>query len=312
MVYAKVTDGKEIRKFRVEAEVTFDALKKQLAGLFPSLAGGCDFYVQYRDTDGDVISISTDEEVRTALSHLKADETWLLQVVQVPKRVQRASSRGVAPTRTTRIEVAPFGGNVLSRLLDDMNPFWTPATSLLDWNDPFGRCGKETRRMEEECRRQTEQLRKMQEDHTKQFEELRKKAEANLQNALKERQSSKQGGAVQQANSGEPKLHVQTFGSWDPQVMECPHGTRTVIGPVGYHMYWGYSDPEGPTQQGQQGEQKREEAKPTEGTNASPTEGTNAPPTEGTNAPPTEGTNAPPTEGSNAPPTESTPAPPTN
>ena len=279
MVYAKVTDGKEVRKFRVEAEVTFDVLKKQLAGLFPSLAGGCDFYVQYRDADGDVISISTDEEVRTALSHLQADETWLLQVVQVPKRVQRASSRVGAPTRATRLEVTPFGGNVLGRLLDDMNPFWTPTAFLVDWSDPFGRWGEETRRMEEKCRRQTEQLRKMQEDHTKQFEELRKKAEADVQKVLKERRSSKQGGAVQPANSGEPKWHVQTFGSWDPQVMDCPHGTRTVIGPLGYHMYWGYSDPEGPTQQGQQGEQKREEVKPTADTNAPATEGTNAPPT---------------------------------
>ena len=48
MAYAKVTDGKEIRKFRVEHDLTFDALKKQVAGLFPSLAGGVDFHVQYR------------------------------------------------------------------------------------------------------------------------------------------------------------------------------------------------------------------------------------------------------------------------
>ena len=89
MVYAKVTDGKEIRKFRVDSDVTFDALKKQIAGLFPSLADGADFNVQYRDADGDVISISTDEEVRTALSHLSSNETWLLQAVRVPKRAQR-------------------------------------------------------------------------------------------------------------------------------------------------------------------------------------------------------------------------------
>ena len=99
MVYAKVTDGKEIRKFRVESDVTFEALKKQLAGLFPSLAGGVDFNVQYRDVDGDVISISTDEEVRTALNQLSANETWLLQAVRVPKRAQRASGRGAPPAK---------------------------------------------------------------------------------------------------------------------------------------------------------------------------------------------------------------------
>ena len=107
----------------------------------------------------------------------------------------------------------------------------------------------------------------------KQFEEQRKKAEADLQKALKEGRSGS-GGEV--AKSGEPKWHVQTFGSWDPQVMESPHGTRTVIGPVGYHMYWGYSDPEEPKSQGdqstqQQGDQKKEETKPAETTPAQPT-----------------------------------------
>ena len=280
MVYAKVTDGKEIRKFRVESDVTFDALKKQIAGLFPSLADGVEFNVQYRDVDGDVISISTDEEVRTALNQLSANETWLLQAVRVPKRAQRASGRGAPPAKAASREVAPFGGftgSLLGRILDDMNPFWTPATSLVGWSDPVGRADG----FEKEWKRQTEQLRKMQEDHMKQFEEQRKKAEADIQKALQERRSSK-GGAVQPAKSGDPKWHVQTFGSWDPQVTESPSGTRTVIGPVGYHMYWGYSDPEGPTQQEeqkkeeakpaeattQQGEQKKEEAKPAEATPA--------------------------------------------
>ena len=267
VIYAKVTDGKEIRKFRVDPDVTFDALKKQVAGLFPSLAGGVDFYVQYRDADGDVISISTDEEVRTALSHLPANETWLLQVVPVPKRVQRINSRGGIPARQPSREVAPFGANILGRILDDMDPFWTPASSLMDWSDPFGRWDEESRSLEQEWQRQTEQLRKMQDDHMKQFEEQRKKAEADLQKAMKERRSSK-GTAVQPAKSGEPKWHVQTFGSWDPQTLESPLGERTVIGPVGYHMYWGYSDPEEPMQQE---EQKKEEAKPAE---AKPAEGT--------------------------------------
>ena len=36
----------------------------------------------------------------------------------------------------------------------------------------------------------------------------------------------------------------QTFGSWESMSYESPYGQRTVIGSVGYHMYWGYSDPE--------------------------------------------------------------------
>lgn len=268
MVYAKVTDGKEIRKFRVESDVTFGALKNQIAGLFPSLAGDVEFNVQYRDADGDIISLSTDEEVRTALSHLSANETWLLQAVRVPRRAQRTSGGGAPVKKATR-EIAPFGGftgSLLGRILDDMNPFWTPATALVGWSDPLGRLDDD---LDKEWRRQTEQLRKMQEDHVKQFEEQRKKAEADLQKALKEGKSAERGDVA--VKSGEPKWHVQTFGSWEPQVMESPHGTRTVIGPVGYHMYWGYSNPEEPKSQGEQpaqpqGEQKKEEAKPAETT----------------------------------------------
>ena len=275
VVYAKVTDGKEIRKFRIDADsATFETLKKQVVGMFPSLASGTDFQVQYRDVDGDIISLSTDEEVRTALSHLPCNETWLLQVVPVPKRVQRALSRGGGvPARTSSREINPFGANILGRILDDMDPFWTPASSLVDSSDPFGRWDDDSRRLEEEWQRQTEQLRKMQEDHMKQFEEQRKKAESDIQKALKERRSSK-GGAVQPAKSGDTKWHVQSFGSWDPQVMESPYGTRTVIGPVGYHMYWGYSDPEetgGQTGGQGTGEQKDEQAKPVEPTPTPPT-----------------------------------------
>ena len=251
-VYAKATDGKEIRKFRIDTDVTFDTLKKQVARLFPTLADGADFNLQYRDTDGDVISISTDEEVQTALNHLPTDETWLLQAVRVPKRIQQRPRLKRREETSTKGEVIPFGGSLLGRILDDMNPFWTPEASLLDWKDG----------VEEEWKLRTEQLRKMHNDHMKIYEEQMKKAEADLQKALNERRS----GEV--ANSGKPKWHVQTFGSWDPQVMESPHGTRTVIGPVGYHMYWGYSDPEEPKSQGeqstqQQGDQKKEETKPT-------------------------------------------------
>ena len=265
MVYAKVTDGKEMRKFRVDPDTNFDSLKKQITKLFPSLqAEGVEFNVQYRDADGDVISISTDEEVQTALSHLPADETWLIQAVRVPtQRVRpRASNRyDASGSRTTvdRREIVPFGGSLLGRILDDVNPFWTPGTSLMDWSNPaFERWEDD---VEEEWKHRKEQLHKMHNDHMKIYEEQMKKAEADVKKALKERRSSK-GGEV--AKSGEPKWNVQTFGSWEPQVMESPHGSRTVIGPVGYHMYWGYSDPEEPKSQGeqpaqQQGEQKREE-----------------------------------------------------
>lgn len=75
--------------------------------------------------------------------------------------------------------------------------------------------------------------------------------EDQIQKTLERRQSLQpptegegaqtEGGQV--AQSGKPGWHMQQFGSWEPQTFESPFGKRTVVGPVGYHMYWGYSDP---------------------------------------------------------------------
>ena len=80
MVYLKVTDGYETRKFQIAGEVTFEQLKQQLAALFPSVRDSTDFALKYRDTDGDLITLSTDEELQAALTHLPADAVWRLHI----------------------------------------------------------------------------------------------------------------------------------------------------------------------------------------------------------------------------------------
>ena len=69
MVLLKVTDDSETRKFRVTSELTFDQLKERLTGLFPSLGEGKDLQLQYRDTEGDLITLSSNEELREVLAH---------------------------------------------------------------------------------------------------------------------------------------------------------------------------------------------------------------------------------------------------
>ena len=68
MVFLKVTDGRETRKFRVTSELTFDQLKERLTGLFPSLGEGKDLQLQYRDTEGDLITLSSNEELQEVLA----------------------------------------------------------------------------------------------------------------------------------------------------------------------------------------------------------------------------------------------------
>ena len=73
-----------------------------------------------------------------------------------------------------------------------------------------------------------------------------------------------QSGSAGTVASGQPNWHCQTFGSWEPTTYESPHGRRTVIGPVGYHMYWGYSDPEPMDAQPEKKEEGGEEEKASE------------------------------------------------
>ena len=83
MVYLKVSDGSETRKLQVTpGEITFDQLKQQLATFFPKALGeaSSDLSLQYRDTDGDVITLSSDQELQEALSQLKEDGVWKLYI----------------------------------------------------------------------------------------------------------------------------------------------------------------------------------------------------------------------------------------
>ena len=120
------------------------------------------------------------------------------------------------------------------------------------------------REMDEEI----EQMKKMHDDHMKQFEEQRQKVEDQIQKTLERRQSLQppaegegaqtEGGQV--AQSGKPGWHMQQFGSWEPQTFGSPFGKRTVVGPVGYHMYWGYSDPHKEGEGEGEGEGEKSEA----------------------------------------------------
>lgn len=284
MVFVKVTAGNESRKLQVEEGITFEELKQRVADIFPSLSDGkVEFDLRYQDTDGDLIHISSDGEVATALSHLPADSVWRLLVVPKSTQAQQTSRR--QPRRLS--SMMPFGPSGIfggfgprfdtqwDNLLGEMSsdPFWSPV-GLFTWGDRERRTREWENYMqqrEQQFEQEMQQVRQMQEDHMRQFEEQRKKAEETISKSLNTppgssepaqqqqqqqpvaRQQSSSGGV---AESGQPKWHCQTFGSWEPSTYESPYGRRTVIGPVGYHMYWGYSDPE--PMETKQGKKKEE------------------------------------------------------
>lgn len=82
MVYFKLTDGETIRKFKVNAgDITYDQLRERIATLFPTaLDKPQDLLLQYLDSDGDVITVSTDQEFQKVLSELPEGYIWKLHI----------------------------------------------------------------------------------------------------------------------------------------------------------------------------------------------------------------------------------------
>merc|ERR1712098_259942 len=62
----------EVRRFVVEKDVStsFTYLKEKLASMFPSLGPRADFVVSWTDSDGDMVTIATDEELMIALTEM--------------------------------------------------------------------------------------------------------------------------------------------------------------------------------------------------------------------------------------------------
>ena len=107
MVYLKVSDGSETRKLQVTSgEITFDQLKAQLATFFPKTLGDASsgLSLQYRDADGDVITLSSDQELQEALSQLQEDGVWKLYIRNGQRRGQKSapSSSSAQHSRTQR------------------------------------------------------------------------------------------------------------------------------------------------------------------------------------------------------------------
>ena len=69
MVHFKVTDGVQTRRLEAPSGLTYDDLKKKLSSMFPeAVKEDSDLVLRYRDAEGDVISLSSDQELQEALS----------------------------------------------------------------------------------------------------------------------------------------------------------------------------------------------------------------------------------------------------
>jgi hypothetical protein len=99
MVFLKVTDGIEARRFQVTpGQITFQQLQEKVASFFPGVTEEASILtLRYRDSDGDVITLSSDEEFQEVLSDLPNEHVWKLHIhTPSKKREERRPCQGVS------------------------------------------------------------------------------------------------------------------------------------------------------------------------------------------------------------------------
>lgn len=275
MVHIKAYKGSEIRRFEIEPATTFAQLKELVVNLF-GIGEDYTVTINYCDRDGDVIRLSSDGELQTALKHLGEEDTWKLQiVVQHKEPPQHAAPRAA----TSWWDWDPFhlhGGHHLSHhhpshhhpshhhishhaphrggLFDSLF-----GHSLFD-DDPFG----------------FGQFDLLRQQHQRLQSEQQKKAEMARRHAMRQASVDAKRAAdevqVQAQASGsevtekKPKVVYRHFGSWEPHVEKGDNYVVTTYGPVGYEVHYTHNDQEGtksedqePSETKQNEETKQEE-----------------------------------------------------
>ena len=228
MVYFKITDGEATRKFKVNpGEVTYDQLKERIAALFPkALDDTKDLHLQYRDADGDVITISSDQEFQEALAELPENHVWKLHI-------HGPSCRKLGPKRESNTPSdfffqhshRPFGG-LMSHPWFGSGFGHFPASPWFSSN-PWSHFDRD--------------FDKILADHSRELNALHNDDAAGPTAAAATVDSTGQDVSAPKSEgtaSGGPGLKVKNFGSWEPKPFEGPFGTGRIIGPVGYYISW--------------------------------------------------------------------------
>ena len=81
MVKVKVTlVGGETRRLEVSDNITYEELREKITSVFPNIDSTSKLKITYRDSDGDLVTVSSDEEVSTAIGLLPSEDTWKIFV----------------------------------------------------------------------------------------------------------------------------------------------------------------------------------------------------------------------------------------
>lgn len=230
MVYFKITDGEVTRKFKVNpGDITYDQLKERIATLFPkNRESSQKLILRYRDNDGDVITISTNDEFQEALLEMPSEYVWKLHIHNSKPR-ERQASRTAMPS----------------------NFFFQPSHGLLEglFSRPYAWSGFGRRfsspRLSNPWTTLDWEFDRMLDQHTQLLNATHNSGEeATTSSAAADSSTPDTAGlAASQSAGGDvancvPGLQVKNFGLWEPREFQSPFGTGKIIGPVGYYISW--------------------------------------------------------------------------
>ena len=266
MVHVKAYKGSEIRRFEINPSSTFASLKELVAKLF-SLGEDDTVKINYCDRDGDVIRLSSDVELQTALRHLGEEDTWKLQVVvehREKEQPQAAAPRAAASWWDRGWDWDPFhlqGGSQHPYHVISHHPHYPSQQrgGVFDnlfgslWDDePFG-FGQFDILRQHQKRLQNEQQKKAEVARR----HAMRQASVDAKRAADEVQA--QASSTGEVSEKKPKVVYQHFGSWEPKVEKGDTYVVTTYGPVGYRVHYTHDELE---------EAKSDEGKTEEGSKA--------------------------------------------
>ena len=255
MVYLKVSDGNETRRLQVTpGEISFEQLKEQLATFFPQAMseGSSSLSLQYRDADGDVITLSSDQELQDALSQIEEDGTWKLYIRNSQRSggAQKSSSSSQRSQSGRRNDceaslfhhllgssVKPFG--LFSDVWDDLEQHLQLLHQLhseLFSNDSkqAAKTEKDTPETTSNSKTATDATTSSSTDRQSEDPDEVVKSKPQATDSDKKEESGTNGGDV---SSSEPGWQTKRFVTWEPRVHIGPFGFfHSRLTPVVYKV----------------------------------------------------------------------------
>lgn len=245
MVLVKAILGQETRKFPLQSDATFQDLGSKLLEVFPSLKARSvtDLELLYRDSDGDFITVSSDEELQTALQHSTEDTIkFVVRVKATSSDAEDEDSCGLEDLVDSLFHHRPLFHTLPLEHSIFGNHF--PFGFRSDWHERR----RQLKRQEEKLRQQRlyeEKMRRARLEHLKAMREKARKEQEEKSAAESSRDTSKEVQQKEQPLVPEFPVgwNVTPFGTWSPVVHHGPGYTVHSWGPWGYKaVFNGTSD----------------------------------------------------------------------